>query len=131
MVSADELERLRTDHADVLWERCRYGAIYLWLRSALRTLVATGACPVVELGQPEAVEAITAGLPDLTWTVVELRCPRPVAEQRITARATGDEDERLAVYDATPRLDRADLSLDTSTTSTAGAAAIVAARIAD
>ena len=48
MVDTAELERIRRD-GDVLWESHRYGSTYMWLRSELQDLAATG-CPVVELG---------------------------------------------------------------------------------
>lgn len=118
MVNAEELERIRAKPDDILWERHRYGSTYLWLQSELLSLSAI-APPIVESGQPDAVEAITRGVPGVVWTVVELWCPRSVAEQRIYKRGTGDEDERLTVYDATPQLSSPDLRIDTSTVSAA------------
>ncbi len=121
MVDTAELERIRHD-GDVLWERRRYGAVYLWLRPELQDLASVG-CVVIELGQPEAVTAVTSGLPAVTWMVVELACPRPVAAARIAARSTGDDAERMSVWDATPSLAKADRHVDTSAVSAAEVAA--------
>jgi len=82
--------------------------------------------PVVHLGQPEAIDAVLAAAPNAHWLVVALWCPRDIAEQRITARATGDTDERLRRWDQTPMLDRSDgVTIDTSTRSPDDAAGLI------
>lgn len=110
MVDEAELQQLR--RGDVVWERRRYGSVYLWMRDEIQALAASG-CVVIELGQPEAIEALTSALPGVVWTVVELTCPRHIALARITARDTGDDAERIAAWDATPRLARAHVRIDT------------------
>lgn len=113
IVTEAELATRRADPAEVLWETQRYAASYMLTRSDVLA-AAESAVPVVHVGQPAAVEAVAAGVPELRWTVVDLRCPREVAVERIAARDTKDDAERLAIYDTTPTLDAADVVIDTS-----------------
>lgn len=114
------VEQLRQDGL-LLWENYRYGALYAVERNSLMRMLP--ACiPVVHLGQPEAIDAINAGLPGLQWTSVYLWCPRAVAAQRLATRGTGDMDERLNAWDETVPLTRADLVVNTAATSAAHAA---------
>lgn len=115
MVTDHDIARLHDVPGEILWQVNRYAATYIVARSAIRGTAAT-AVPVVHVGQVDAVDAIRRGMPELAWIAVELWCPRNTAAARIAARATGDDSERLAAYDATPRLDGPDLRIDTSTT---------------
>lgn len=126
MVTPVELEAIRADPRDVVWEQERYGAVYVVRRSCLVDLP-DGEVPVVELGQPAAVRAVVTNVPEVRWHVVELRCGRDTAAARIRARETGDEAERLGHYDATPALPSADLVVDTGSTPSREVARIAAA----
>jgi len=125
MISRDELAETR-HRGDVLWENSRYGSTYVVDRSFLLQQVNEGNVPVVHLGQVEAVDAVINGVP-LTWTVVELVCPRDVALQRIAERQTGDTDDRITAFDATERLPSPDLVIDTSTVEPDEAASLILA----
>lgn len=113
MVSRDELDRIRSLPGEVLWETRRYESTYLLVRGDVLD-VATSGVPVVALGEPEAVNALTGGTPAVSWTVVELRCSRATAAERIAARGTGDDETRMAIYDATPQLSCPQLTIDTA-----------------
>ncbi|MGE0300554.1 MAG: kinase [Dehalococcoidia bacterium] len=107
----------------IVWENRRYGALYVVDRPALVAHLDQGV-PVVHLGQAEAIDPVLAVVPDARWLVVALRCPRDVAAERITARATGDTAERLHRWDQTPELDRPGvLAIDTARTTPHDAAA--------
>jgi len=110
MVDDEEWARRRADEVDVVWSIERYSSSYLWSR---RDIVATP-LPVVQLGQPEAVEAMRSRVPEVAWLVVELVAPREVVAERVASRDTGDDAERMRHYDGTPRLVEADLVIDTS-----------------
>jgi guanylate kinase len=99
-------------NGDVIWENRRYGATYVVDRPGLAGGLATG-IPVVHLGQARAVDAVMMAVPEALWLTVELWCDREIALARIVARQTGDTDARLKAYDATDRLARAHLSIDT------------------
>jgi guanylate kinase len=62
-------------------------------------------------------------------TTVSLTCPRDIAVQRITDRATGDTADRIAAYDATEQFKDADLTIDTSIVSPAEAADLIASGV--
>ncbi|ULD38922.1 hypothetical protein [Rhodococcus qingshengii] len=66
-------------------------------------------------GRPTRSPAVTTAAPDISWTVVELWCPRDVMIERVTARGTGDIDERIAAYDQTPPLHGPTLRVSTAT----------------
>lgn len=120
MISHEELTETRR-RGDVLWENSRYGSTYVIDRDYLLQQINKGTVPVVHLGQVESVDAVVNGVP-LTWTVVELVCPREIARQRITERQTGDTEERLIAFDATKRIPTPDLVIDTSTVEQIGRA---------
>lgn len=116
LITADQLAALRRQPGAILYENHRYDAVYLVDRAHLAEITADGHIPVLHLGQPEAVAAITTGAPDIAWLRVELRLPRETAAVRIAARGTGDDQQRLDAYDATAPLENPDLVIDTSTT---------------
>lgn len=120
-----EIEALR-ESGDVVWTNERYGAVYAIDRPQLRTMIGAARVPVLHVGQLRAVEAIIAALPDVQVTTVSLTCPRDVAIQRITERATGDTADRIAAYDATEQFIGADLTIDTSIVSAIEAADLIA-----
>ena len=103
LTTVEEIDAL-TAAGHVLWRNNRYGATYATDRPHLDALLQAGLVPVLHLGQPAAIDAIVAAAPDITWTVVELWCPREVAAARIADRETGDTSTRLAAYDQTPHL---------------------------
>ncbi|MFC8047976.1 hypothetical protein [Nocardia sp. NPDC057353] len=113
MAERDDLEQLAAA-GDIIYSNERYGSTYVIDRPELSRILAAGRIPVVHVGQPEAIDAVLAAAPATRWVVVELWCPADVAEARIEARGTGDLAERLAVWNATPRLTLADLHIDTS-----------------
>lgn len=115
---------------EVVWSNERYGAVYAVDRPHLRRMVEQGQIPVLHVGQRNAVDAIVAALPDAQVTTVSLTCPRDLAVQRITDRATGDTAGRIAAYDATERFINADLTIDTSVFTPVEAANLIANRVA-
>jgi guanylate kinase len=123
MVDAARIDELRRS-GDIVWENQRYESVYVIDRPSLRECLKDHV-PVVHLGQREAVEAIQEAFPDAAWTTVYLHCPREEALARIVSRATGDVDARVSAWDATEPFPEADLSIDTSQTSPADAAALV------
>lgn len=126
MVDADQLAAYRAA-GEIVYENRRYEAVYAVDRSYLRAMAHDGVVPVVLLGQVEAVETVLTGISDLGWLVVELHCPRHVAQRRSESRATGDTAERMAAFDATARLSDPGLQIDTSVMSPAVAASTIAA----
>src|SRR5699024_10805393 len=115
MVTDADLAKRRAVPGELLWETQRYSARYMLTRSDVLH-AADSASPVVHVGQTAAAHAVTSGVPELGWIVVDLRCSRDTAASRIAARDTGDDAERLTIYDNTPALDAADLVIDTDTT---------------
>ncbi|MBF6341760.1 hypothetical protein IU450_38665 [Nocardia abscessus] len=113
MASPADLEEL-VAAGEVIYSNSRYGSIYIIDRPELTRIFAAGEIPVLHVGQPEAINALLAACPGVRWVVVELWCPRNVAASRAAARGTGDTAERLAVWDATPRLTIADIRIDTA-----------------
>lgn len=128
MVDAGQLTALRSKPGEIIYENSRYGAVYVIDRTHLLDMARAGLVPVIHLGQPNGVDAVTA-LAGVRWTVVELCCPRPVAAARIAARNTEDTAERLTAYDATPRLAAPDLCIDTGRTQPHDAAALISSHM--
>jgi guanylate kinase len=116
---------------EVVWSNERYGAVYAVDRPHFRRMVEEGQIPVLHVGQWNAVDAIVASVPDAQVTTVSLTCPRDLAVQRITDRATGDTADRIAAYDATERFIDADLTIDTSAVTPVEAADLIADRVAE
>lgn len=108
----EQLKSLR-DSKEVVWETRRYGSIYIVDRPSLTTHL-TSYSSILHLGEPNAIQAITAATPNVTWTVAYLWCPRPIAALRIAYRATRDDEERLSVWDKTPAIENASVTIDTS-----------------
>ncbi|MFF5176959.1 kinase [Micromonospora sp. NPDC000316] len=110
MATAADVERLRAN-GGILWENERYGSTYV---IDYETLVdeLSRHIPVLHLGQPDGINAVRNAFPSGSWIVVYIWASRSVAAARIEARQTGDTAERLAAWDATPRVD-ADVEIDT------------------
>ena len=108
------LQTLR-ERGAVVWENQRYGATYVVDEPGLLDALTHGV-PIIHLGQPEAVDAVQGIEPPVSWTVVELTCPEPIALERLRARGSCDVDERLDAWRETPRLPTADVRIDTSET---------------
>ncbi|MBB5913118.1 hypothetical protein BJY24_001985 [Nocardia transvalensis] len=121
MASAIEFEQLAAA-GQIIYSNTRYDSTYIIDQPELSRIIAAGEIPVLHVGQPEAIDALLATAPTIRWVVVELWCPREVAAERAAARGTNDTAERLAVWDATPRLAVADAQIDTSTVDPAAAA---------
>lgn len=121
MTTAADLDALRAQPGEVLWQITRYHATYVLTRSDVAE-VAAAAVPVVHVGQVNAISALITTTAPIHWTLVELWCPRQVAVTRIATRGTGDDADRMAAYDATPRLRAPDLIIDTSVTDPSSAA---------
>ncbi|WP_324191429.1 kinase [Nocardia elegans] len=124
--SRAELSRLRED-SQVIWENNRYGADYAIDRPGLVAMFDDDLIPVVHAGQTGVVDALRDAMPDIRWTVIQLRCSRSTAERRIIDRGTGDTAERLAAWDNTPVLDEADCTIDTDVISAEDAADMIRA----
>jgi len=103
------------DTGELLYENEQYGSTYGISRTQLTQLAATR-FPVLHLGQPAGVDAVTSAGIGITWLVVELWCRRPLAAARIEARATGDAERRMHVYDQTEQLANPHLRIDTGET---------------
>ncbi|MEU4455433.1 hypothetical protein AB0F44_29170 [Nocardioides sp. NPDC023903] len=112
MVTKGALNQLRL-RREVIWENQRYGAIYVVDRPGLVDALACG-IPVIHLGQPEAVDAVVRSFPEARWVVVELWCPADDAEMRLRERGDSDLAQRMDAWRETPRLDSADLRVDTA-----------------
>ncbi len=113
----------------VVWENRRYDALYVIDRVSLIGMPET-CIPVLHVGQPEAVKAVTAALPPATqWITVWLWCPRDVAAGRITERGTADTPARLRAWDETAPLPEADISINTDRVHPTDAAAIIHNRL--
>lgn len=126
MSTAGELSRLEAS-GQLIYANERYSATYAIDRPELARILDSGHIPVVHVGQPKALEILTAAMPSVRWITIELWCPRPIAAARIEARATGDTPARLRVWDDTPRLPAPSLQVDTSETSPAEAARLISA----
>jgi guanylate kinase len=124
MIGPEQLAALPA--ASILWTNRRYGAVYLVDREGLGQLWQAGRTPVMHLGQPEAVDAVVAGTGSVRWRVVDLHAPLSVLRRRIRARGAGDDAQRLAAAADTPRLEHADLAVDTSVTEPAETARLIA-----
>lgn len=102
LATPDELGDLQAA-GRIIWSNHRYGSTYAVDRDALSRAADAG-IPVVHLGQPEAVAAVTEALPNVVWLTVSLWCPRHVAESRLHHRGANDVPARLRVWDDTPPL---------------------------
>lgn len=112
MATLAEIDALDAQ-GEILWRNDRYGSTYAIDRSQLLSQVAN-AVPVVHLGQPEAVSALIAAIPDVRWYVIALHCPYEVAIQRIRDRGDADLEARKAAWLETPPLSQVDLTIDTT-----------------
>ncbi|WP_442939624.1 kinase [Nocardia sp. CY41] len=124
MTTAAEFDALQ-EAGNLIWQNRRYQARYGIDRHGLNELIDAHKIPVVHAGQPEVITAVTKAFPNVEWTTVALRCSRETAAARIIDRATGDTSERLKAWDETPVIATADLTIDTSTTAPATAAALI------
>ncbi|MGB7238862.1 MAG: kinase [Rhodococcus sp. (in: high G+C Gram-positive bacteria)] len=113
MTTIETIDAL-TGRGDVLWRNDRYSSTYATDRPHLDKMLADHQIPVLHLGQPDAIPAVTTAAPDISWTVVELWCPREIMIERVTARGTGDVAERIAAYDQTPPLHGPTLRVSTA-----------------
>ncbi|BCJ44717.1 hypothetical protein GCM10010168_15300 [Actinoplanes ianthinogenes] len=123
MATTAEIEHLR-ERGEVVWENARYSSSYIIDRSFLIDHIGRS-ITVVHLGQVPAVSEVTRAVPEASWAVVYLWCPRDVAATRIRERNTDDDDERLRAWDATEPLQGADLFIDTSIMSIQQAASLI------
>ena len=111
--TTEQLEKIR--HAgDIIWENSRYGATYVVDRSTIRKMVHSGLIPVIHLGQAPAISAVLQAIPECSWLVVQLWCPRDIAERRARLRHTGDIRARMQAYDETEKLADANLTFNTA-----------------
>jgi guanylate kinase len=122
MATPNDVARLE-QAGDILWANHRYNANYYVDRPFLTKELAEG-WPVLHLGQAAAISAVRNAFRTTQWLVSYLWCPREVAEQRVTARATGDTTERMAAWDETEPISDA-LFIDTSVTSPDEAATLI------
>ncbi|MGL5808447.1 MAG: phosphotransferase-like protein [Nocardioides sp.] len=115
---------------ELVWEARRYGARYAFDHAELARLLAYGGCPVVSLGDPEAVDSIRRCTRPATWLAVELWCDIETAARRLIGRGDRKRTERLERWRATPRLASADLTFDTTHTGPEEAADSIRRRLA-
>jgi guanylate kinase len=112
LATQEQLHDLRA-RGLVLWENDRYGATYVVDAPGLEKALDAGV-PILHLGQAVGVDVVKSRTTGVNWTVAELWCPRSVAAARLSARSGTDMEERLVAWDATVRLDRADVRIDTN-----------------
>jgi guanylate kinase len=110
----EQLDQLASD-GELLWDVRLYNARYAFDRPELVRLL-IDSHPVVSIGDPGAVDLIRQGTHPATWVIVELWCDLNTAAQRLTARGQPNLSQRLERWHTTPRLDRADLRLNTTRT---------------
>ena len=126
MISQERAESLRRSPGMILWENSRYGSTYFVDRPGVEQIWSSGRVPVVHLGQVEAVDAIADDSTlEARWTVIELYCQPAVLHDRIRTRQTGDDAQRFAAIEQTPRLPYADIRIDTGSVSVAEAAGMI------
>lgn len=122
-VTGSALDQMRTD-GHVIWENPAYGAVYAIDSPSIASALASGV-PIVHVGQPGAVAALMSATPGATWVAVDLWCPRETAAERLTGRGSTDTAARLAVWDSTPRLAEATITIDTAETGPADVAQVI------
>ncbi|MCP2266394.1 hypothetical protein ACFQHV_06575 [Promicromonospora thailandica] len=122
-VTATTLDQMRGD-GQVIWENRAYGAVYAIDAPSIASALESG-IPIVHVGQPGAVTALTHATPGARWVSVDLWCPRETAAERLVGRGSTDIADRLAVWDSTPHLAEATIAIDTATTGPAEAAQII------
>lgn len=128
MITLSHVDALRST-GSVIWETCRYDALYVVDRASLATMLEI-CIPVVHVGHIGAVSVVTTVLPPATqWVTVWLWCPRDVAARRITERGTGDTTARLQAWDETAPLPEADISINTAEIHPANAVATIHSRV--
>lgn len=115
---------------EVIWENARYGALYAVDRPGLLDALAHGV-PVIHLGQVPAVTAVKSSIAGTRWLVVALRCSRKTAQERIRARGTGDDIDRMQAWDETEPLQCADVVIDTDRHEPKDSAAIIVRAVSD
>lgn len=129
IVDRKVLQELR-DAGAVLWENSRYEATYVVDHPGLVDAMRAGV-PIIHLGQPEAVMALTEALPEVRWTIAALSCPLSVAEQRLKGRGATDVRERLHAWSQTPALETADVRIDTAEVEPTEAARLIHAAVCE
>lgn len=112
MTTPEQLDSLSRS-GGIIWENSRYGARYAIDRPTLMDMMAAGLIPIIHAGQPEVISAVQSATPDDEWVIVALTCSRETALSRIVRRNTGDTAERMAVWDRTPALQNAHLTVST------------------
>jgi guanylate kinase len=122
MISREELDQ-RGAAGDIVWENDAYGNTYAVDRSGLAAELAEG-IPVVHVGQPEAVRAVTSVIINARWFTFSLRCSRIGAIRRMARRADVDLDKRIRTWDETRPLE-GDGVFDTESASPAGTASSI------
>lgn len=113
MTTPEHLDRLRSA-GQLLWENRRYGSTYAVDRQGLDVALSAAPTPILHLGQPEAIQAITESYPARTWLVVELWADLIDTETRLRQRGDSNREERLTAWADTPRLADPDLRIDTT-----------------
>lgn len=124
MVTRATLNQLRSA-GDVIWENVRYGATYAVDTGRLRSAVDQPSLPVLHLGQPEAVAAVTAIFPPETWSIAELWADVVETESRLLTRKEFGVQARLEAWAKTPQLAAPDIRIDTTQCSPPEAAELV------
>ena len=127
MVNADHNEELRLQ-GDIALANARYGATYAIDTLGLRTALREGV-PVIHVGQVDAIPALKSAVPEAAWLVVQLRCDRALAAERLIRRNPSDIEARLEAWDETPALVGADLTVDTGQTEPGLAAQLILAAL--
>lgn len=88
-----------TQSTTTVWESTKYGRRYGIDLEGFHNGLTEGLIPIVQLGEPEALEALRAM--EINWTVLYLWCPRSIAEERINKRDSGEAESRMAAWDRT------------------------------
>ncbi|MGW7687024.1 hypothetical protein ACWGID_40160 [Kribbella sp. NPDC054772] len=120
IVDLDEF--VRAEEADeFIHTYSRYGALYGIDRASLVDVCTDTAVPIVHVGQLDALDAIRAATPNVSWTSVCLWCSRAEAALRLCNRADPDPMTRLQAWDEaaaellTAGADTFDMTVNTAT----------------
>ncbi|KJY32146.1 hypothetical protein [Streptomyces sp. NRRL S-495] len=99
MGTAEHLAVLEKDDG-VVYSNERYGNVYVVDRPGLAQTFASGAVPVLHLGQVAGVEAVQARF-SARWLTVLLWCSKETTARRSAGRGDADTAARLEAWDAT------------------------------
>lgn len=99
MIEPTALVEMR-QRGHVLYENARYGNRYVVDRPRLQRLFASGAIPIVHIGQVAGIRALVSSYP-ARWVTVMLWCSRETSMERVAAREGSHTDSRIRAWEQT------------------------------